>query len=351
MKNMISLSLAACLATSVTLLSARAQTGDVASQISAQYATSVVFLAISGTTVDGQKEEKTGTGFVVSEEGYVISASHLFEDGAHRPYVQMLIRGALGTSFDMRAPTGIILPLEFVRMNVDVDVGLAKLPAIPTQKYSSVHFCRTLNVRAGQWIHALGFPLGQPLAVNSGTLSSKDGPRGYWKTDILVSEGSSGGPVFDGSGHVIGMIKGGIVGAPGNNFIVPSNLMFDILQTALGQIDDCAEDTSRIAPADCRPKIFSYPIDLTKSDHPSFNPDSRGFTKIFPAEPNYTIESVNFVAASQSKADNPQVVIAPDKSSVRFETTIQSGPFFDQWRGWISGQLVTTQKPKCSVNQ
>jgi S1-C subfamily serine protease len=52
-----------------------------------------------------------------------------------------------------------------------------------------------------------------------------------------VNEGSSGGPVFDNSGHVIGMIKGGITAAPGNNFIVPANLMLDTIQAGLSSIE------------------------------------------------------------------------------------------------------------------
>jgi S1-C subfamily serine protease len=325
-----------------------AQTGDVASLISTQYYSSTVFLAVHGITNSGQQEDKTGTGFVISSEGYVLTVSHLVADANRIPYAKTTLRGSLGMNFDVAAPTGVIFPLEFIRTNADIDVALLKLPSIPTQSYVAVHFCRGLNSKQGSRIHSLGFPLGMPLSVNSGTLSNKDGPRGLWKTDILVNEGSSGGPVFDNSGHVIGMIKGGITGAAGNNFIVPANLMLDILQTGLSSIDDCAESAQALPPSDCESKIVSFPIELTKSDHPTFNPDSRVYTKVFPAQPNYTIESAQFVSASQNKAGPPQIIVSPDKSSLRFETNIQSGPFFDQWRGWLVGELITTQKPKCA---
>jgi hypothetical protein len=84
-------------------------------------------------------------------------------------------------NYDVQSPTGVIFPLEFVRMNGDVDVALAKLPSIPTERYLAVHFCRDVNAAVGYRIHSLGFPLGMPLSVNSGTLSSKDGPRGLWE--------------------------------------------------------------------------------------------------------------------------------------------------------------------------
>ena len=251
-----------------------AQAGDVASQIAALYAQSTVFLVVQGTTTDGQKEDpRTGTGVVISDEGYVLTASHLFRDFRGVAYSNSIIRGSLGVSYNVKAPTGTIWPLELVRMNTDIDVALAKLPLIPNQPYKGAHFCRSLSVRAGARINALGYPLGQPLSVNSGTLSSKDGPRGLWKTDILVYEGSSGGPVFDGSGHVIGIVKGGIAEAPGNNFIVPANLMLDILQTALSPLDDCAGSSQPLVAGDCHPKVVSYSIELTKDHHPFYSPN------------------------------------------------------------------------------
>jgi S1-C subfamily serine protease len=327
----------------------RAQTGDISSQISAQYRPSVVFLAVQGVTSNGQQENKTGTGFLISDQGYVLTASHLFTDSNRVSYAKVLIRGSRGASFDIQAPTGTILPLELIRMNAEIDVALTKLPTpVPPDKYTAVHFCRALGNREGDRVHSLGFPLGMPLSVNSGTLASKDGPRGLWKTDILVNEGSSGGPVFDNSGHVIGMIKGGITPAPGNNFIVPANLMLDLLQAGMSSLDECPDNAQALSALDCRSKIISHDIDLTKSDHPTFNADTRVFSKVYPAEPGYTIENVQFVAASKNNATDPDITISPDKTSVRFQSSISSGPFFDQWRGWVSGKLITTQKPKCN---
>jgi hypothetical protein len=335
---------------------AKAQQGDIASQISAQYATATLFLSIRGVTSDGIMRDDFGTGFVISKEGYVITAAHVLLDDKRATYAKLVLRGSLGTSFDPQAPTGLILPLEFIRMNSDIDVALLKLPysvaaanAGASNDYNAVHFCGGQNLARGSRIHALSFALGQPLSVNSGTLSSKDGPRGLWKTDIAVSLGSSGGPVFDSSGHVIGVVKGGIQEAPGNNFIVPINLMLDVLQTGLAVIDDCSSANPQVQAADCKPKIIDFNIDLTKSDHPSVNPDSRPFSQIFRAIPGHTIESFQWLPVSQSKATDPVITISPDHSSIRFETNVSSGPFFDQWRGWVSGKLITTQKPKCEA--
>jgi S1-C subfamily serine protease len=325
---------------------AKAQpTGDAASQIASTYATSTIFLAIQGVTVDGQSETRYGTGFIISDDGYVITVSHNVVDSKRRPYSKLVLRGSLGVSFDPQSPTGLIFPLESVKLNIDVDVALLKLPSV--QKYNFVHFCREVRLAVGARINALGFPLGMPLSVNSGALSSKDGPRGLWKTDILVNEGSSGGPVFDNSGHVIGVVKGGIQEAPGNNFIIPTNLMSDMLQSGLSVSDDCSESPQAAELSDCKPKAVEYNIDITKSDHPGLAQDSRTFSQTFRADPGSTIENYVWVPLSSSKASEPEITVSQDKSTLRFSTSISSGPFFDQWRGWQNGKIITTQKPKC----
>ncbi len=176
----------------------------VASQIANEYGGTTVFLAVKGTTSTGVEDVwRFGTGFIVSTEGYVMTVSHLFQDSDRKPFSQVKVLGSLGANFDVTLPVGDIRPLQLIRQNTDVDAALLMLPRY-SGKYPTVHFCRGAGIHQGIKLHALGFPLNMPLSINSGTLSSKDAPRGLWKTDILLSEGSSGGPVFDETGHVVG---------------------------------------------------------------------------------------------------------------------------------------------------
>src|ERR1041385_6246022 len=93
---------------SLPVFSSAQPTGDVASAISSQYARSTVFLAIQGVSKKGEQENKTGTGFVISDQGYVLTAGHLFLDSDREPYAKLVIRGSLGISFDVQSPTGVI---------------------------------------------------------------------------------------------------------------------------------------------------------------------------------------------------------------------------------------------------
>jgi V8-like Glu-specific endopeptidase len=324
---------------------AQAQTETVASQLANEYRTATVYIVVRGTSSDGQAVVKSGTGFMISDDGYALTSAHLFQEN-DRPLVKIRTVGSLGSSFDLEIPTGTILPAETTRTNGEIDIALIKFPPRPTP-YKFVHFCKTSTSNEGAKIHALGFPLGQPLSINSGTLASKQGPRGLWKTDILVYEGSSGGPVFDETGHVIAVIKGGLSEAPGNNFMVPTNLFRDLISAGNGTMDECA-GAAKIAVASCPPKVVVYDLNLEKSDHPTFNPDSRGFAQTFKALPGFTIDTFQFVSESQSNASPPDFVLSGDKTNLTVRTNVTSGPFFDQWRGWISGKIITNQKQNCA---
>jgi Trypsin-like peptidase domain/Protein of unknown function (DUF1036) len=222
-----------------------AQVSDVGPQISAQYAKSTVFLVVRGVKSDNSVETNLGTGFIISPEGYVLTASHLYEDKNHVPYTSATTIGSLGSSFDVSSttPTGSTQSLEYIDANHKVDVALLKLQtaSMPSSGYVAVHLCVVTNPAAaqGERIYTLAFPLGLPLAVAAGTLSSVDAPNGLWKTDIPAHDGSSGGPVFDGTTHAIGVIKGGIPNVPGNTFFVPINLATDLLKKGLASTDDC----------------------------------------------------------------------------------------------------------------
>lgn len=207
--------------------------------IAARYSGSTIFLLAQGADETGRLVKKTGSGFVISNDGYVITSAHLLQGDNGGLLSSLKIVGSLGASFDPAFPTGLIWPLELVKRTNDVDVALLKLPTIASQSYGTVSLCVDAEPPIGARIFALGFPLGRELSINSGTLASKDGPRGLWKTDILINSGSSGGPVFNDRAQVIGVTKGGIEGAPGNNYFVPLHLIPDVLSAGKIQTDSC----------------------------------------------------------------------------------------------------------------
>jgi serine protease Do len=146
-------------------------------------------------------ERSSGSGFVVSADGYILTNHHVI-DGASRVRVLLLD----GRSFDA----------EIVGSDRDTDVGVLKINATgltPAALGSSD------AVRVGEWVLAIGNPLGAGLtfSVTQGIVSAKGrGPldntdrntraiADFIQTDAAINRGNSGGPLVNVRGEVIGI--------------------------------------------------------------------------------------------------------------------------------------------------
>jgi len=147
-------------------------------------------------------EQSSGSGFIVSSDGYILTNNHVIE-GASDVTVRLLD----GRSF----------PATIVGSDKDTDVGVLKIDATgltPAALGSSA------NARVGEWVLAIGNPLGEELtfSVTQGIISAKG--RGqlqlgddqqrtqiqdFIQTDAAINRGNSGGPLVNVKGEVIGI--------------------------------------------------------------------------------------------------------------------------------------------------
>jgi hypothetical protein len=67
----------------------------------------------------------------------------------------------------------------------------------------------------------LGFPAEGPYTPYGGTLGNDEQPEGRWHTDLRITEGSSGGPVFDTNGRLVGIALSGQIGLEGMKTVAP----------------------------------------------------------------------------------------------------------------------------------
>lgn len=86
------------------------------------------------------------------------------------------------------------------------------------------------------------------------------------------------------------------------------------------------------------------PISWMYDDHGGIAKRRKTFTKRVTAEPGYVIESCTFRAQSENNSKSATCTIAPDGKSAEFRTILESGPFYDRWRGWWHGDLTLKQK-------
>lgn len=134
-----------------------------------------------------------GSGFIISPDGVILTNAHVV-NGANEVTV---------TLTDHRQ-----YKAKVMGMDTHSDVAVLKIDAnnLPTVKLGN-----SAEVKIGQWVVAIGSPYGFDNTVTAGIVSAKARSLGsdtyvpYLQTDVVVNPGSSGGPLFDLQGDVIGI--------------------------------------------------------------------------------------------------------------------------------------------------
>jgi serine protease Do len=135
-----------------------------------------------------------GGGFLIQPSGYILTNAHVIQN-ADRVMV------TLSDNRVMRA--------DVVGADPTIDVALLHVDAI--DDLPSVTFGRSANLRVGEWVCAIGNPVGYTGSVTVGVVSSLDreiplfSAGGLIQTDAAMSLGSSGGPLVNAHGQVVGI--------------------------------------------------------------------------------------------------------------------------------------------------
>jgi hypothetical protein len=102
------------------------------------------------------------------------------------------------------------------------DVALLKLPHLGG-RYETAPICLEASdrVRIGHSLMAFGFPADQNFQPIPGTFGTQNALGGRWAATSAFTEGTSGGPIYDANGIVVGLIKGGLTNTDAVRFITP----------------------------------------------------------------------------------------------------------------------------------
>ena len=163
-----------------------------------------------------------GSGFFISEDGYIVTNNHVIDDG------QM---------FTIVMNDGTELDAKLVGKDSRTDLALLKVDD-PQRKFTYVKFDEDTPVRVGDWVVAVGNPFGLGGTVTAGIISASgrdigSGPYDdYIQIDAAVNRGNSGGPAFNLSGEVVG-INTAIFSPSGGNvgiaFAIPASVATDVI--------------------------------------------------------------------------------------------------------------------------
>jgi Do/DeqQ family serine protease len=155
----------------------------------------------------------TGSGFIISEDGRILTNAHVVEDADE---VTVVLK-------DGRRFEGQVVGADPV-----TDVAVVKIEAtgLPTAKLGNSD-----NLVPGQWAIAIGNPLGLNNTVTQGIISAtgrsgsdigvRDKRLDFIQTDAAINPGNSGGPLLNAQGEVIGVNTAIIGGAQGLGFAIP----------------------------------------------------------------------------------------------------------------------------------
>jgi serine protease Do len=199
---------------------------------------SVAQILVSSTTATGEgaqlaRQRGSGSGVVVDPDGYVITNLHVVE-GARRIEVILPPASVPGKSV-LRAGGR---SLGAVVVGVDRETDLAVL-LVPEKGLPALPLGDSEMLRPGQFVVALGSPMGLEGSVTVGVVSAQarqlepESPMIYVQTDASINPGNSGGPLLDLEGRVMGintMIISQSGGSEGIGFAAPSNIVRNVFE-------------------------------------------------------------------------------------------------------------------------
>ncbi|MFT3756829.1 MAG: DegQ family serine endoprotease [Pseudoxanthomonas sp.] len=173
-----------------------------------------------GFGMPGQPQQRGGTsmgsGFIISPDGYVLTNHHVV-DGADTVTVKLS---------DRREFTA-----KVIGSDEQYDVAVLKIEA---SGLPSIRVGDSNTLKPGQWVVAIGSPLGLDHSVTAGIVSAVGRSTGrsqqyvpFIQTDVAINQGNSGGPLLNTSGEVVGInsqILSGTGGYQGISFAIPIDL-------------------------------------------------------------------------------------------------------------------------------
>ncbi len=166
-------------------------------------------------------ESSLGTGFVVNNEGYIVTNEHVISDAKR-------IRAL---TYDKRAFNATLIVKDSTR-----DIALLKIE----EDFPQLQLADSNELQIGEKVIAIGNPLGLSFSVSEGIISALDrrGPsnlREYIQTDVSLNPGNSGGPLINTEGEVVGMNNFKISDTEGLGFALESNSIRETINKLTNQ--------------------------------------------------------------------------------------------------------------------
>jgi len=175
-----------------------------------------------------RRSSALGSGFVISEDGYIVTNNHVIA-GADEIMIEFF--------------NGDELPAEVVGTDLNTDLALLKVEADGPLPF--VSFGDSDLARVGDWVLAMGNPLGQGFSVSAGIVSARNRALSgtyddYIQTDAAINRGNSGGPLFNLDGEVIG-VNTAILSPNGGSIGIGFSMASNVVSRVVDQLQEFGE--------------------------------------------------------------------------------------------------------------
>ena len=175
-----------------------------------------------------RRSQALGSGFVISEDGYIVTNNHVIAEA---------------DEIEIEFFSGKSLTAKLIGRDPKVDIALLKVES--DEPLPFVSFGDSDIMRVGDWVMAMGNPLGQGFSVSAGIVSARNRALSgtyddYLQTDAAINRGNSGGPLFNMDGQVIG-VNTAILSPNGGSIGIGFSMASNVVSRVVDQLKEFGE--------------------------------------------------------------------------------------------------------------
>ncbi len=191
-----------------------------------------LFRDFMGPNGEGQPRQRRGqalgSGFVISADGYVVTNNHVIEKA---------------DEISVEFFSGKVLEAKVVGTDPNTDIALLKVDS--DEPLDFVSFGNSDKMRVGEWVMAMGNPLGQGFSASAGIVSARNRALSgtyddFIQTDAAINRGNSGGPLFNMDGEVIG-VNTAILSPNGGSIGIGFSMASNVVKNVVEQLKEYGE--------------------------------------------------------------------------------------------------------------
>lgn len=178
---------------------------------------------------DGRVSKSLGSGFVIDAKGYIVTNNHVIEDA---------------DLIEVTFPNGDTFEATLVGRDPATDIAVLKIES--RDAFPFVSFGSSEESEVGEWVIAIGNPLGYSGSVTAGIISARNrnisagNYDDFIQTDVAINQGNSGGPLFNMDGDVIG-VNTAIISPTGYSIGLSFSVPSDLAKTVSTQLIEFGE--------------------------------------------------------------------------------------------------------------